>query len=124
MWARNIFCWASSAKKKGLLRDTPEWGDIFLQYSTPLKEYIHAGIVLSAMERGRYTHLRSYVDVYTIEGDTNAHAGRRGGRVLRVRRRLLPSHGDCFVRWTAEPVPQKEGGMEYLGSIMDARRVS
>jgi hypothetical protein len=57
---------------------------VFLQYSSRRREFIHAGIVVSVLASGRYTQHRSYVDVYSIEGDTDADGGRCGGRALRV----------------------------------------
>lgn len=113
------------AKAHGAIHDAPEWGDVFLMYSGSRKEFVHAGIVLSATERGRYTPGRSYVDVYTIEGDTDANSLLNGGRVMRVNRRLLPWEGDVFVRWTSLPTRERPaGGMAYLASILDQRRVS
>ena len=108
-----------------ILVDEPESGDVFLQYSSRRREFIHAGIVVSVLASGRYTQHRSYVDVYSIEGDTDADGGRCGGRALRVRRRLLPSHGDRFLRWTAICPARKPGsGMAYLASILDGRKAS
>lgn len=108
-----------------ILFDKPESGDVFLQYSSRRREFIHAGIVVSVLASGRYTQHRSYVDVYSIEGDTDADGGRCGGRALRVRRRLLPSHGDRFLRWTAICPARKPGsGMAYLASILDGRKAS
>ena len=96
-----------------------------LQYSSKRREFIHAGIVVSVLASGRYTQHRSYVDVYSIEGDTDADGGRCGGRALRVRRRLLPSHGDRFLRWTAIcPARRPGSGMAYLASILDGRKAS
>lgn len=108
-----------------ILFDEPESGDVFLQYSSRRREFIHAGIVVSVLASGRYTQHRSYVDVYSIEGDTDADGGRCGGRALRVRRRLLPSHGDRFLRWTAIcPARTPGSGMAYLASILDGRKAS
>lgn len=108
-----------------ILFDKPESGDVFLQYSSRRREFIHAGIVVSVLASGRYTQHRSYVDVYSIEGDTDADGGRCGGRALRVRRRLLPSHGDRFLRWTAIcPARRPGSGMAYLASILDGRKAS
>lgn len=42
-----------------------------------------------------------------------------------VRRRLLPSHGDRFLRWTAIcPARMPGSGMAYLASILDGRKAS
>jgi hypothetical protein len=108
-----------------ILLDAPEYGDLFLQYSSQGREFIRAGIVVSVLASGRYSQHRSYVDVYSIEGDTDADGGRCGGRALRMRRRLLPSNGDRFVRWTEICPARKLGsGMTYLASILDGRKAS
>ncbi len=113
------------ARANSVVHETPEWGDIFLQYSSHRREFVHAGIVLGETERGRYSQHRSFVGLYTIEGDTGTDSGLRGGTVRRVDRRLLPSHGDCFVRWTALPaLASQDAGMAFLASILDARKAS
>jgi hypothetical protein len=87
------------AAEQALLRESPMAGDIFLQYARQRKSFVHAGLVVAVDEIG-YSEDDEYFVVYTIEGDTD-HVGRlRGGRAMRVRRRLVPAIGDRFVRWT------------------------
>ena len=83
----------------GLLRDDPEEGDIFLQYASHRKAFVHAGVVSAVLGEGTVNRT-SYVDLATIEGDTD-HAGRlRGGRAMRMNRRQACAPGDCYLRWT------------------------
>lgn len=86
-------------ERENVLRTEPQVGDLFLMYNVRRKEYVHAGIVTAVMGGGRLTRTRCYVDVATVEGDTNECGLRRGGRAMQLARRLLPSTGDRFLRW-------------------------
>ncbi len=85
----------------GALRDEPRAGDIFLQWAPRVKSVVHVGIVVEVLASGRFSPTHPYHDVYTLEGDTDALGRRRGGRSMRVRRRLSAAQGDRYLRWTA-----------------------
>jgi hypothetical protein len=85
----------------GVIDELPLVGDLFLQYNPRARKFVHAGIVTDVLRHGRYSPTSPYVDVATIEGDTNAHGGRRGGSVQRMERRLSHVSGDRFLRWAA-----------------------
>jgi hypothetical protein len=85
----------------GVIDELALAGDLFLQYNPRQRKFVHAGIVTAVLRRGRYSPTSPYVDVATIEGDTNAHGGRRGGSVERLERRLSHESGDRFLRWAA-----------------------
>lgn len=78
-----------------ILFPMPEPGDIFLQYAPQRREFGLAGIVVLLLGSGRYSPTTPYFDVYTMEADMRAR-----GKLRRVRRRLSPSMGDRFLRWT------------------------
>ena len=84
---------------RGILHETPESGDIFIQYGPSRKAYVHVGIVMAVLRSGRYDPKTPYHDLYTVEGDTGPFGQLHGGLTLRVRRRLRPAAGDCFLRW-------------------------
>ncbi|MDB4890479.1 MAG: hypothetical protein JWL61_2334 [Gemmatimonadetes bacterium] len=84
---------------RGILVDQPESGDIFLQFSPSHQDFLRAGIVVRVCGHGVFARNRSYVDLLTIEGDTD-ESGRFGqGKAMRLARRLSPSLGDRFLRW-------------------------
>ena len=83
----------------GVLHDTPLSGDIFLQYSPASKSFIHSGVIVEVLASFREGAEDPYFDVYTIEGDTDEMGRVRGGKTMRVRRRLSAMMGDCFFRW-------------------------
>ena len=104
---------AALGGERGVLHETPETGDIFLQYGPSRKAYVHAGIVMSVLGSGRYTPARPFHDIYSVEGDTGPFGQLYGGCILRVRRRLRPGAGDRFLRWVqlddaAHPVAQRQ----------------
>ncbi|MDB4913052.1 MAG: hypothetical protein JWM95_696 [Gemmatimonadetes bacterium] len=115
---------AHYARAHHAIVETPEFGDIFLQRSPRLNAFVHAGIVLECQASGKYSRSRPYLDVYTIEGDTNADGALRGGRAMRIKRRLLPRSGDCFVRWAALPARRTALGDAYMASILGPRKSS
>jgi len=84
---------------RGVLLDEPEAGDVFLQFSPTRQAFFRAGIVVRVCGHGLLAHNRTYVDLLTIEGDTD-ESGRFGqGKTMRLARRLSPSAGDRFLRW-------------------------
>ena len=84
---------------RDVVYDEPEVGDIFLQYAPRVRAFVHAGIVVGLLDAGRYSRNEPYVDIATIEGDTDEHGRLGGGRTMRVRRRLSSVSGDRFLRW-------------------------
>ena len=84
---------------RSILHATPAAGDIFLQYGPSRKAYVHVGIVMALLRSGQYCPKTPYHDLYTVEGDTGRYGQLHGGLTLRVRRRLNPATGDCFLRW-------------------------
>jgi hypothetical protein len=85
--------------RTGVLRESPEEGDIFLQFSPLRRIFVHAGIVVQVCTRAKINEMTPYFEVVTIEGDTDGHGRLRGGRTMRITRRLSPSSGDRFLRW-------------------------
>ena len=83
----------------GALSEAAEVGDIFLQFSPQHRTFVHAGIVTHVGAATLYSLGKSYVDLSTIEGDTNEQGDLGGGRVVRLARRLWPTTGDRFLRW-------------------------
>ncbi|MDB4913086.1 MAG: hypothetical protein JWM95_730 [Gemmatimonadetes bacterium] len=82
-----------------ILHERPSTGDIFLQYGPSRKAFVHVGIVMAVLDEGAYELEAPYFDLYTVEGDTGVHGQLRGGKTLRVRRRLCPGRGDRFLSW-------------------------
>ena len=82
-----------------IIRETPEEGDIFLQVAPRTGMVVHAGIVVTVLASGEYSDVQPYFDVYTYEGGTDECARVGGSKSMRVRRRLFPEFGDCFLRW-------------------------
>ena len=104
---------AKFGTSRGVLYDTPDDGDIFLQYGPSRKTFVHACIVASVLASGQFDEKRPYYDVYTIEGDTDSLGRLGGGWTMRVRRRLYPALGDRFLRWV-----ELDGYAEQLASSL------
>lgn len=118
-WSNSASCdviWADG-KARGLIRATPQKGDIFLVRAKIAGGYsksdaIHTGFV-EDVEGLKFT---------TIEGNTNNDGGREGVAVMRHNRDV--SNRYVFVRWVdavklGEPVPEwkveaKHGGKTVL----------
>lgn len=83
----------------GVLYESGEVGDIFLQFSPQHRKFVHAGIVTHVGAATLYSLGKSYVDLSTIEGDTNEMGELGGGKAIRLSRRLWPTTGDRFLRW-------------------------
>lgn len=81
------------AKKKGLVRDAPKRGDVFLMWHAELGRYAHTGFVESA-ERANFT---------SLEGNTNPGGGRDGYGWFR--RQRVADQKFKFIRW------QKDGNV-------------
>ena len=78
------------AAKKGLLKTTPEAGDVFLLYFPKLKRFAHTGFILSAG-----------TECVTVEGNTSGAGSREGWGVFERKRTFGPD--DRFIRWEAKP---------------------
>lgn len=90
---------AAFGSSRDVMYDEPEVGDIFLQFAPRVRTFVHAGIVVGSLDAGRYSRNEPYVDIATIEGDTDEQGRLGGGRTMRVRRRLSSVSGDRFLRW-------------------------
>lgn len=82
------------AKPRGILRDTPQTGDVFLIWHPELNRFAHTGFV--ALHRAGHR-------ARTFEGNTSS-AGVREGWIVADRERVF-SAADRFIRWT-DLVPQ------------------
>ena len=89
---------ATFARVRGVLRQEPAAGDVFLLATPWRDEFVRAGIIVSAGLRIAMDGEREF-ECVTIEGDTNPGMQRGGQRVLRHVRMLSAARGDLFVRW-------------------------
>ena len=85
--------------ERGILHERPESGDIFLQRSLRVREFIHAGLVMTVDGWGCVNDHTVYFDTSTIEGDTDHRGLLERGYTCKLRRRLSPTLGDRFLRW-------------------------
>jgi hypothetical protein len=113
---------AAFGAQHGVIHDSPEDGDIFLQYGPRQRRFVHAGIVVSVVAHGRSSRSTPYFDVVTIEGDTDQSGRLGGGVTLRVKRRLSPAAGDRFLRWTELERYDHYLARARLPGIANARR--
>ena len=79
----------ADAKAKGLVRDRPETGAVFLLWFPRLGRYAHTGFLERSGDQPGTWH--------TIEGNTNPAGGREGYGVFRRVRTFGPR--DVFVYW-------------------------
>jgi hypothetical protein len=77
-------------RKRGLLKTTPQPGDIFLKLDSPT-DAVHTGFVTGVAAAGSFT---------TMEGNTNA-AGGREGVMVRAHTRVVTPGDYTFLRWEA-----------------------
>ncbi|MEP6619420.1 MAG: hypothetical protein ABJE47_08895 [bacterium] len=82
-----------------VLYQEPMAGDIFLQWNVRVKTFVHSGVVVDVEGAIRVFGRKPAFDLYTVEGDTNEFAQLRGGKCMRVQRRLSAELGDRFLRW-------------------------
>jgi len=75
------------AQKRGMLREGPEPGDVFLLYYPSLRRFAHTGFVVSPANGGWVT----------IEGNTSGAGSREGWGVFQKQRTFGPE--DRFIRW-------------------------
>jgi hypothetical protein len=87
------------AKKRGILRDEPDSGDVFLLWNDKLGRFAHTGVVVQLRDAGVSPGEGPWFECETIDGNTDAGGSREGDGVLRRIRRFLPHAGDRFIRW-------------------------
>lgn len=80
------------AKAKGLMRDAPKRGDVFLMWHADLGRYAHTGFVYEV----------TGVAFKSYEGNTNPAGGREGYGVFSRERVAGTSYR--FIRWSTENV--------------------
>ena len=88
------------ARRKRILKDEPEPGDVFLLWNPRLGRFSHTGIVAHVHEDADDQGDTGWITCDTIEGNTNDDGSREGDAVLRRVRRFWPKLGDRFIRWT------------------------
>ena len=86
-------------EKARILYDTPEVGDIFLQYGPARGTFVRVGIVMGIVGSGYLLTKEPFFLLYTVESDTGPQGQLHGGLTLRVRRRFQPNTGDRFLSW-------------------------
>ena len=87
-------------EKARILYDTPEVGDIFLQYGPFNETFVRVGIVMGIVGSGHLLLTKEpFFLLYTVESDTGPQGQLHGGLTLRVRRRFQPATGDRFLSW-------------------------
>lgn len=91
---------AEFGEARGLIREAPRVGDIFLQWGPVEAEFIHCGVVADVLSGYTVKGKPPIYDLYTVEGDTDECGRRLGGKVMRVERKLSARKGDRFLRWT------------------------
>jgi hypothetical protein len=87
------------AKERGVLREEPEVGDVFLLWSSRLARFAHTGVVTRVRGEGETPGGGASFDCDTIEGNTDLAGNREGDGVMRRVRRFYPKAGDRFIRW-------------------------
>ena len=91
---------ARFAAERGVLREEPEDGDIFLLWAPVKQQFVRAGIVLDARDFGQSFHGHAWQECVTIEANTDECCSADGGLILRRVRRLSVEMGDRFIRWS------------------------
>jgi hypothetical protein len=89
----------ANAKERGVLREEPEDGDVFLLWNAQLVRFAHTGVVARVREEGETPGKSAWFDCDTIEGNTDLGGSREGDGVMRRVRRFYPKAGDRFIRW-------------------------
>lgn len=78
-----------AATRRGILREKPAYGDVFLIYYPSKNRMAHTGFVTEVLADGRCR---------TLEGNTNGGGSRDGWGVFPRIRTFGPN--DRFIRWT------------------------
>jgi hypothetical protein len=89
------------ARERGVLRDEPEVGDVFLLWKATLARFAHTGIVARVRGEGVTPGGGAWFDCDTIEGNTDSGEDCEGDAVMRRVRRFYPRPrlADQFIRW-------------------------
>ena len=108
------------ARAKGILREEPRAGDVFLLWSPSLARFAHTGVIANVQKIGTMPGVYPWSICDTVEGNTNVDGGREGTSVRRRIRRF--DRLDRFIRWadlesrdtTRDPVnPARPANPEY-----------
>jgi hypothetical protein len=97
---------AEFARERGILREQPAVGDVFLLHSRELRRFAHTGIIVELVQSYGTGANASYACT-TVEGNTNADGSRNGNTTLRKTRRFSMANGDRFIRWVDADVGRK-----------------
>lgn len=93
---------AAFGEERAICLADPERGDVFVLWSAAAKQYTRSGIIVEVEERRVPRRFgRSAWICTAIEGETTQHGGLTGKGIHFVQRKLSPSAGDRFLRWTA-----------------------
>jgi hypothetical protein len=87
------------AKKREVLQEKPQDGDVFLLWNAQLVRFAHTGVVARVRDAGETPGGNPWFDCDTIEGNTDVGGTREGDGVMRRVRRFYPKAGDRFIRW-------------------------
>ena len=93
-------CWVlgDDAKRRGVCREVPAFGDVFLVYRPDLGRFAHTGFIIEVIGSAQGSAGTEWTCA-TIEGNTNSDGSREGDRVLRTVRTFTPRKGDRFIHW-------------------------
>ncbi len=91
---------ARFAAERGVLREEPEDGDLFLLWAPVKQRFVRTGIVVDARDFGQSFHGHAYQECVTIEANTDETCAANGDAILRRVRRLSVEMGDRFIRWS------------------------
>ncbi|MDB4875608.1 MAG: hypothetical protein JWM41_2054 [Gemmatimonadetes bacterium] len=91
---------AEFARARGVLAAAPCDGDVFLQYSPRRSEFVRGGVIAHVYMDEERSEGAPYYEAVVLEGNSNTSGELGGPRVARLVRRLCPSLGDRFIRWT------------------------
>ena len=83
----------------GIVRQSPQAGDVFLQCGLKRRGFIRAGVIAYVCGKGQFSLDSPYYDVISIEGDSDRTGELGGGCTVRIARRLSAVSGDLFLRW-------------------------
>lgn len=107
--APNCHLLGEFALSRGILREAPEAGDLFLVWSPMGVCFAHVGVVAHVGALGETPAGRRWFDCDTIEGSAGDDRSRVWWGVIRRTRRFYPAAGDRFIRW-ADLDGQAPGG--------------
>jgi hypothetical protein len=89
------------ALSKNVLSDeTPQFGELFLQWSPSRGRFVRTGIVIGVEPRTERMDVSDQYECHTIEANITPTGRLDGDRMGRVVRLLAPKLGDRTIRWT------------------------